>query len=438
MSKGAPSGFDDALRGIEEGAVEVEEDVSQGNLRKERPMEAGWYGEVEYAAEMIIETIAAAGWALGVPTGAGLMKFDLSAEETRRVVVDRQEGQYLGHVSTVLLEDGKTILAVYPKGHGKGEIVLKRSTDSGVSWSERLPTPSSWKESKECPSIHRMIGSDGKKRLVLWSGLYPARCWVSEDDGATWTEISPSGTGTPWGGIVVMSAAEAGKEPGAYHAWFHDDGRFFAAGGRVSPAFTLYQVDTRDGGLTWDPPRAIFASKEVSLCEPGTVRSADGTVIAMLLREESRRKRSHVMVSRDEGQTWDAPVELPLTLTGDKHTARQMPDGRLVISFREHTVKGIITGDQEASSVPGASEWEGDWVLWVGTFEDVLHGREGQYKVRLMDNHKAWDCAYPGVEVLNDGTIVATTYGHWERDKAPFIVSVRLTLGELDALAARR
>jgi len=52
------------------------------------------------------------------------------------VVVDREEGQYLGHPTTVLLEDGKTILTIYPKGHGRGEIVYKRSTDGGLTWSE--------------------------------------------------------------------------------------------------------------------------------------------------------------------------------------------------------------------------------------------------------------------------------------------------------------
>ena len=53
--------------------------------------------------------------------------------------------------------------------------------------------------------------------------------------------------------------------------------------------------------------------------------------------------------------------------------------------------------------------------------------------VRLMKNHKAQDCAYPGVEVLPDGTIVATTYGHWIVGELPFIVSVRLKLAEIDA-----
>ena len=53
------------------------------------------------------------------------------------------------------------------------------------------------------------------------------------------------------------------------------------------------------------------------------------------------------------------------------------------------------------------SPTHGDWVAWVGTFDDIVEGREGQYRVRLMDNTKGADCAYPGVEVLPDGTFVA-------------------------------
>ncbi|MGD8279038.1 MAG: hypothetical protein PVH00_13465, partial [Gemmatimonadota bacterium] len=52
---------------------------------------------------------------------------DISGDTARQVVVDRVAGQYLGHPTTVLLEDGRTMLVVYPEGHGRGPIVLKRS-----------------------------------------------------------------------------------------------------------------------------------------------------------------------------------------------------------------------------------------------------------------------------------------------------------------------
>jgi hypothetical protein len=346
---------------------------------------------------------------------------DLAGDTARQTVVDREPGQYLGHPTTVLLEDGRTILAVYPKGHGRGAIVLKKSADGGLTWSGRLPVPENWATSLETPTIHRVVGPDGRRRLIVWSGLYPARLAVSEDDGAAWTPLAPAGD---WGGIVVMSALVELRPfvRGRYLAMFHDDGRYFATASTAvnPPVFTLYTTFSEDGGLTWSAPKPVYTASDVNLCEPGIVRSPDGRTLAALLRENSRTRNSFVTFSRDEGRTWSVPRELPGALTGDRHTAKYAPDGRLLVSFRD------MTHD---------SPTHGDWVAWVGTFDDIVEGREGQYRVRLMDNTKDADCAYPGVEVLPDGTFVLTTYGHWTAGEPPYIVSVRLRLDELDRLA---
>jgi len=82
---------------------------------------------------------------------------DLAGQKDQQVIVDKEPGQYLGHPTTVLLEDHKTILCVYPKGHGKGAICLKKSTDGGLSWSDRLPVPGDWATSLETPTIYRVI-----------------------------------------------------------------------------------------------------------------------------------------------------------------------------------------------------------------------------------------------------------------------------------------
>ena len=405
-----------------------------------------------------------------VPRGYTIPLLDLANDRFRQSVVDREPGQYLGHPTTVLLDDGLTILTVYPKSHGRGPIVLKKSTDAGRTWSERLPVPDSWATSLEVPTIYRTEGPDGRKHLIMFSGLYPIRMAHSEDDGESWSELAPIGD---FGGIVAMGdVTQVGK--GEYLAFFHDDGRFIKPAGTdltevyvagegqdvasrivysssdgnggwvpnsvwnssrhaeslpgsawhkrfttVSDIegsaakrgrFTVYSVRSRDGGLTWGELKPVCTHDTASLCEPGVVRSPDGKQLAMLLRENSRKYNSFVTFSNDNGLTWSAPRELPGALTGDRHTIRYLKDGRLFVSFRDMCHE---------------SPTRGDWVGWVGTYEDIAKGREGEYRVRLMKNYDGADCAYPGVLILPDGTVVATTYGAWTPGEKQYIVTVR-------------
>jgi hypothetical protein len=128
-----------------------------------------------------------------------------------------------------------------------------------------------------------------------------------------------------------------------------------------------------DGGLTWDPPRWLFASSEVHLCEPGLIRSPDGKQLAVLLRENLPRRNSHVIFSNDEGDTWTAPREVPASLTGDRHVGKYGPDGRLFISFRDTT---------------RVSPTKGDWVGWVGRYEDIVSGGGSYSRPRMLKDEE--------------------------------------------------
>ena len=346
----------------------------------------------------------------------GLPLVDLAGETGRQVVVDREPGQYLGHPTTQLLPNG-TLLTVYPKGHGQGPVVYKRSEDGGLTWSHRLPVPDSWETSKEVPTLFQVQLPDGATRLIMFSGLYPIRSSISDDLGETWSELKPIGE---FGGIVAMASLHQQKS-GDLLAFFHDDGRFLNDSGETE-AFQVFATRSSDGGTTWSAPWVIAEHEEADLCEPGLIQSPDGSRLALLLRENSRAYESFIVFSDNEGETWSEPREAPRALTGDRHTGKYAPDGRLVITYRD---------------MAHDSPTKGDWVAWVGQWEDLTQGRLGGFRVRFMDNTDPWDAAYPGIELLDDETFVTTTYGHWTQGEEPYVVSVRFRMDELDARLPR-
>ena len=182
---------------------------------------------------------------------------------------------------------------------------------------------------------------------------------------------------------------------------------------------------SKDGGLTWSKARLLVGGggefPGAWPAEPAFVRSPDGKQIACLLRENSRKYNSLALFTDDEGETWTDPRELPRTLTGDRHQPRYGHDGRLVVPFRD---------------MAAASPTEGHFCAWVGTYGDIAAGRPGQYRLKLLHSYAGRDCGYPGLELLPDGTFIATTYCKYRPGpEKQSVVSVRFTLAEVDAIA---
>jgi hypothetical protein len=184
----------------------------------------------------------------------------------------------------------------------------------------------------------------------------------------------------------------------------------------------VVQSISRDGGFTWSDPEVAAYVKGKDLCEPYVFRSPEGNELCTLMRDNQRTGTSMVMFSQNEGQTWSTPVDTPWALTGDRHQGLQLPDGRLVIVFRDF-----------APGSPSHTKFVG----WIGTYNDIKRGRAGQYHVKLL--HFYSDCGYPGIHQLPDGTIVATTYGkYWNDDRKYSVVSARFKMAEIDALGAKQ
>jgi hypothetical protein len=91
----------------------------------------------------------------------------------------------------------------------------------------------------------------------------------------------------------------------------------------------------------------------------------------------------------------------------------------------------------------------GHYVAWVGTLDDIVNRREGQYRIKLLHNTKRsptdapgtgnTDCGYSDLELLGDGTLIATTYIHYAvGPEKSSVVSTRFKLSETDALVKQR
>jgi hypothetical protein len=78
---------------------------------------------------------------------------------------------------------------------------------------------------------------------------------------------------------------------------------------------------------------------------------------------------------------------------------------------------------------------KGHFVAWVGRYDDIGGDLSGQYRVMLLHSFAGPDCGYPGLELLPDGTIDATTYIKYNPGAGKHsVVSVRFRIEELDAL----
>lgn len=345
---------------------------------------------------------------------------DISEETERHVVIAAgTEKTYQGHPTTLLMPNGKTMFAVWCINHGGAAGPMAKSQDGGLTW-KRLDgqLPPGFKTHQNCPSIYRIVDPEGTARLWVFSAALGQRggpgmpSILSEDGGETWREMPPLGFPC----VMTFSSVirlKDGRTLGLYHKG--------PAGADRAPLGVL-QTITADGGFTWSDPKVVAAVDGKNPCEPFVLRSPDGDELCCLMRENTHRGRSLMMFSQDEGETWSKPVDTPWGLTGDRHIGVCSPDGRWVIAFRDQAVR---------------SPTRGHFVAWVGTYEDIRKTAPGQYRIKLLHSHarRTSDCGYPGVELLPDGTIVATTYVKYTPGPEKHsVVSTRFKISETDAM----
>ncbi len=370
---------------------------------------------------MLLLVLCVAGAAAAQEPLITIPTVDISGETARHsIVAVGTEEIYHGHADTLLMPDGQTIFCAWTISHARHIGPLAKSEDGGQTWGGLIRVPDNWWDTANTPTIHRLVDPEGVERLIVFAdGLdwrrdgkppYPMHQAVSEDGGATWTPMQPNGIE----GEVPPKSVMPFDNGDRYVMWTDLPGK-------------VIQAETFDGGLTWTNERAIF---EVPgrWAQPSVIPSPDGERLVMLMRENTRTRDSLFSVSHDNGETWTEPAEVHPALTGDRHVIRPTPDGRLVVAMRDRAGQGY-------------DDWQsptyGHYIAWVGTFDDIVERREGQYRIKLLHSHAGADCGYSGLERLPDGEFVATTYVKYtDGPKKHSVVTTRFRLEETDARLA--
>lgn len=374
--------------------------------------------------------------------------------------------KYIAHPDSILLKNGN-ILSLYPAGHGKGAVLNKISTDGGKTWGEELEnTPKSWKDSRETPTVYRLEFSDSntQDKLIMISANPKWKnestdggfnCSISDDEGQTWTEFETFydiNSDCPVVPIVAMSSLTRLKENGEFvDKWmglFHD-----------ADFYNYKTILTFDegGNMQWSKPEKYFSAyrdieQSSNMCEVECIRSQQGKgdELCIITRSNTKQINSLISFSNDEGETWSEPKQAPAALNGERHKAEWTNDGRLFITFRS-IERGHKAEQNAPEGTTGGCVSEG-WVAWVGTYDDLKNGTEGQYRIKLAHVYKkgqkepeycaGMDTGYCGNVVLGDGTIVTSTYGKFSPDEKinlgtdyrTYICSKRINLKDTDEL----
>ena len=348
---------------------------------------------------------------------------DISREANRHsFVAHGTEEIYQGHTDTVLMPNGKTMWATWALDHAGYLGPLAKSTDAGKTWSDLIPSHPTWKEqTTTTPTIHRLVDPKGIERLFVFAGQnFPGRLRqsYSEDDGETWTPMLETGLKAECPPKTIMSF-DGGKQ---LMMWCDRRDPDSSPGPDQSPV--VWQSESLDGGLTWSSEQVVVKVAS-QWAQPAVIASEEGETLLMLLRNNNSGP-GQFSVSHDSGKTWAAAKWLPLALTGHRHNVKRAPDGRLVVVMRD-TARDFVN---QTRYNPTA----GHFVAWVGTFEDILEGRDGQYRIKLLHSYAGSDTGYSGLEVLPDGTFVATTYVKYQPgQKKHSVVATRFHLDEIDS-----
>lgn len=336
-----------------------------------------WLGSVPMAAA------AAGGGGGATETRSGAARRTMRSLEGSGKVWDiwHSQGRFTKNPDIIRFPSGRMMLVYCDNDQHWAQVSTRittlESTDEGKTWGNpRIVASADIQKGDErwvTPRLTRL--QSGRLVLICDHDDYhyyhedrPSGIWIwfSDDEGRTWSEprltgvrgIEPGRVTEVSDGSLLMNA----------HMVYRDNYKL-----------AEHVMRSTDGGLTWKDP-AIVAKDEVhNFCEGHILPHSSGALACILRENNHSGYPSYVSFSYDLGHSWSKPKPLPFA--GDRPFAGEMPDGRVLITYRNQCGN------------TGTQAWLGD--LFAATEGYAVHavhyGDEASFEDGMLRLHNRPD-----------------------------------------------
>jgi sialidase-1 len=240
--------------------------------------------------------------------------------EQKPLFTASDDGYHTFRIPALIVTRAGTVLAFCEgrkasrSDHGDIDLVMRRSTDGGRTWSEAVVIAEDGTNTvgNPCPVVDRKtgriwlpltwnLGTDSEKQILAGTSQRSREVWIihSDDDGVTWSEPK-------------NITADVKPADWRWYATGPGCGIQLASGRLVipcdhilaGPVHRSHVIYSDDSGISWQLGGVV--GDGYNECQ--VAERADGSLL-LNMRSYKKQNLRGIAVSEDAGKTWSAPVE---------------------------------------------------------------------------------------------------------------------------------